>query len=74
MPDDEVVVLERPESLGLGVVIEAWDTVRERMHVRGGTRGYAQVNTDEIVKTIQTVFCLLSCFFLFFFVYVCFTC
>jgi len=48
--DDEALVGN--ESLwmaGSGVIREAWDGLRERMYVRGGTRGYAQVNTDENV-------------------------
>jgi hypothetical protein len=52
MPDTEDEALVGNESLWMaasGVIREAWDGVRERMHVRGGTWGYAQVNTDERV-------------------------
>jgi len=52
IPDSDDEALQGNESLWLapGVVVrEVWDGVGERMDVRGGTRGYAQVNTDESV-------------------------
>jgi Cu+-exporting ATPase len=53
MPD-EVGEVVRTESVWVEarvVLGDAWDAVRERMHIgtRGSARGYAQVNTDENV-------------------------
>jgi Cu+-exporting ATPase len=47
--DDELVGNESLWVAARGVVHEVWDGVRERMYTRRGTRGYAQVNTDESV-------------------------
>ena len=52
MPDEEDDLLVGNESFWMavrGVLCEVWDGVRERLHLRGGTRGYAQVNMDDSV-------------------------
>jgi Cu+-exporting ATPase len=56
MPDEVLGELGRTESVWVEarvVLGDAWDAVRERMHMhigtRGSARGYAQVNTDENV-------------------------
>ena len=66
MPDEDEELLVGNESLWMavrGVLCEVWDGVRERMHLRGGTRGAMLRSTrTKVCKTIQT-----NCFLAFFF-------